>query len=339
MVAKKVVLFVDDEPNILSGLKRMLHTLRKELEMNFVGSGKEALEFLRHNHVDVIVSDMRMPVMDGATLLKKVQESYPHVMRIVLSGHADITAIFETVGVAHQFLAKPTSAEILKETVLRACSLQDLLSNPSLVETITKIGDLPSLPSVYSELQNQLKDADCPIEDIAGIIEKDMAMSAKVLQLVNSAFFGLFTKVESPARAVKLLGLDTIKGLVLSVGIFSELTQGKVLNLTSSLWDHSIQVAAYARHICYLEKTNEDCTNNTFIAGLLHDVGKLLFLVTDGMDYGEILRDAKESNKSVYYIERQHLHSDHSEAGGYLTGLWGSSRGRHRGHCLSSQNQ
>lgn len=320
---KKIILFVDDEPNILSGLKRMLRILRKEMDLNFVGSGKEALEFLEKNHVDVVVSDMRMPSMDGATLLKEVRKRHPEVIRMILSGHAEQSAIVETVGVAHQFLAKPTSAEDLKEVLQRACGLQDLLANTSLKTAIAKIGKLPSLPQVYADLQATLKDPDCSVEDVGKIIEKDMAMSAKVLQLVNSAFFGLFTNVNSPVRAVSLLGLDTIKSLVLSVGVFREMKfSSRQLKAVNQVWSHCLAVAVFSKRICELEG-REELADNIFVAGLMHDIGKLLFLISSDIDYAGIIDQAREEKVEIVEVEDRILSSTHAEAGGYLTGLWG----------------
>ena len=219
---KTTVLFVDDDLNILSGLKRMLRVMREQMDFHFAESGREALEMLAGQRINVIVSDMRMPGMDGAALLTAVQERYPHVIRIMLTGHADEEAIFRTVGVVHQFLAKPADPDALKAVLLRACALQKLMKNEQLKRLVTRLGKLPSLPAVYAELQRKIVDPNCAIGDVAAIIEKDIGMSAKVLQLVNSAFFGLYKSIDSPLRAVNLLGLDTIKTLVLGVRVFEE---------------------------------------------------------------------------------------------------------------------
>ena len=321
----KSILFVDDEPNILSGLKRMLRGLRKEVDLNFVNSAAEALEFLAQNNVDVIVSDMRMPGMDGATLLKRVQKQYPQVMRMILSGHADQSAIFETVGVAHQFLAKPTSAETLKEVLARACRLQGIFTDQSLKTLVTKFGSLPSLPSVYAELEQKLKNPECSVDDVAAVIEKDMAMSVKVLQLVNSSFFGLYRSVESPARAVSLLGIDTVKALVLNVGIFSELTEESQQSIQDIelLWNHSLGVASFAKHIIEIEGGSKECIAHTFIAGLLHDIGKLLFMVKSAREYQQMHELASRQAMLSFQAEQEVWHTDHSKVGGYLLGLWG----------------
>ena len=323
---KRTILFVDDEPNILSGLRRMLRSLRNEMDLHFVGSGKGALEFMASHNVDVIVSDLRMPGMDGTTLLKHVQKRFPHVMRMILSGHADQVAILETVGVAHQFLAKPTSAETIRKILIRTCNLQDVFTNENMKKLITGIGKLPSLPSVYAELQAKLKNPNCSVDEVATIIEKDMAMSAKILQLVNSAFFGFFNSVESPARAVNLLGLDTIKALVLDIGAFTEIceTCSTAIKI-EELWQHSLGVAVYAKHIAQMEGQDQASCNNAFIAGLLHDIGKLLFHVNAIVSYDKVNEIAVAVPAKCHITDRDMLIMDHAEIGSYLLGLWGLS--------------
>ena len=219
---KKRIIFVDDEPNLLKGLSRMLRPLREEWEMLFVGSGSDALAALEKDAFDVVVSDMRMPGMDGAQLLAEVAQRYPQIVRIVLSGHMDKEMIYRSVGRAHQYLAKPCDAARLKSTVARACTIRDSLADKFLKELVAGMKSLPSLPSLYIELVEYLQSPEASIQTVGKIIARDVGMTAKILQLVNSAFFGLSRKVGSPSQAVSLLGLDTIRALVLSVQAFSQ---------------------------------------------------------------------------------------------------------------------
>jgi len=321
---KTAALFVDDEPNILSGLKRMLRVMRDELDFHFAEGGRDALEILANNHIDIIVSDMRMPGMDGAALLAAVQESYPHVIRIMLTGQADEQSMLRTVGVVHQLLAKPVNPDVLKQVLLRACALRDVMKNGQLKSLVSSLGQLPSLPSVYAELQKQLQDPECAIGDVATIIEKDMAMSAKVLQLVNSAFFGMYKNVYSPVHAVNLLGLDTVKALVLGVGVFSELkTAPSKIFSVGALWNHSMMTAALAKKIALAETNDKFFIDTVFIAGIMHDVGKLLLFSSLQNSYLTAVAMAREQDLSLCQAEQNVFHSDHGDVGGYLMGLWG----------------
>ncbi len=323
-MTKKSILFVDDEPNILSGLKRMFRSLCQDKDLYFVESGQEALDLMAEHPVDVIVSDMRMPGMDGATLLALVQERFPHAIRIMLTGQADEESILRTVGVVHQFITKPSDSGTLSKILERACVLQDLMKNEQLKSLVSSLGKLPSLPTVYAQLQRKLKEPECSLNDIAAIIEQDLAMSTKILQLVNSSFFGFFKNIDSPARAVNLLGLDTVKALVLSVGIFSELKpEATEFSPVQCLWEHSVTVAAFAKKITETETNSKDLAEKAFLSGFLHDIGKLLLFSSIQDKYTNTFKLAQEQKMPLYQAEQQTLNATHGDVGGYLLGLWG----------------
>ncbi len=324
MSNKKKILFVDDEPNILAGLKRMLRSMRSEMEFFFAENSGQALQCLAEQAIDIVVADMRMSGMDGASLLAAIQKQYPQAVRIMLTGHADDESVLRTVGVAHRFLTKPIDAATLKETLHRSGVLQDMLDNRGLKSLVAGLGSLPSLPETYARLEKQLHQPDCALADIARIIEQDPAMSAKILQLVNSAFFGLYTNVESPVRAVNLLGLDTIKALVLGLGIFSELPvkSGRLFSV-AELWRHSMTCATFAKAIAAQESKDNTLIEQTFISGLLHDVGKLLLFAKKHQDYEQAIDRALEDGRPIQEVERDLFGACHGDVGAYLIGLWG----------------
>ncbi|WP_028317305.1 response regulator [Desulfobulbus elongatus] len=323
-MTKKSILFVDDEPNILAGLKRTFRSMRNDKDLHFVESGQEALDFMADHPVDVIVSDMRMPGMDGATLLTTIQRQYPHVIRIMLTGQADEESILRTVDVVHQFITKPSDPETLKQVLERACALQNLMQNEHLQALAASIGSLPSLPPLYARLCRKLKEPDSPLSEIGKIIEQDLGMSAKILQLVNSSFFGFFKNIDSPSRAVNLLGLDTVKALVLSVGVFSELNPMAAKSFSAAaLWRHSVAVAAYAKRIAVEETGCKELIEQAFIAGFMHDVGKLLLFSTVRDKYIEATELAQIEQVAHCQAEYQIFSATHGDVGGYLLGLWG----------------
>lgn len=321
---KKRILFVDDEPRVLEGLQRMLRSMRQEWEMHFTGSGQEALEYLSKEPVDVIVSDMRMPGMDGAQLLIEVRKRYPQIARIVLSGHSEEEAILKSVRPAHQYLAKPCDAETLKSVVMSACALRDLLAKESIKRIVSSMDSIPSLPSLYAEITEELHSPNASIQKVGQIVSKDMGMTAKILQLVNSAFFGLRRHVSSPAQAVSLLGLDTIKALVLSVHIFTQFDSQKATVLSlERLWRHGFLTGILAKAIAREEKLKQILVDDSFMAGLLHDLGKPILAINFPEQYREIQRVAKEKNLSLSEAESGIMCATHSEMGAYLAGLWG----------------
>lgn len=215
----KRILFVDDEPRLLEGLQRMFRPHRKQWDMLFATSGEQALAILETNPCDVIVTDMRMPGMDGATLLEQVQERYPSLARIVLSGHVEMEAALRAAPVAHQFLSKPCDPETLRETIERVCDCRARLSDEGIRRVIGAVGKLPSMPATCTSLLAALQDPETDLARVTRLIEDDVGIAAKVLQLVSSAFFGRRNEVRSVRDAVNYLGLETLKQLVLSVQI------------------------------------------------------------------------------------------------------------------------
>ena len=321
---KKHILFVDDDPHLLQGLRRMLRPMRQEWQMNFAASGSEALALLAHTPCDVVISDMRMPGMDGAQLLQEVRHHYPDTARIILSGHSDRTMILRSVGPTHQFLAKPCDAETLKATVARACSLRELLADTILTGLVAGIDSLPSLPSLYEEIIKAVQAPDGSLEHIGKIIECDMGMTAKMMQLTHSAFFGLPRQVSSPVAAVDLLGFDTVQTLVLSAHVFANFDQSMLQGLhLDTLWHHSMAVAVCAKAIAQAEGCDVTTLEDTFTAGLLHDVGKLVLAAHLPDSYGHAQELALNAGLEMWQAEHAILGASHAEVGAYLLGLWG----------------
>ena len=320
---KRRILFVDDEPMVLNGLQRTLRKMRRDWDMTFVGSGREALDVLGKKPMDVIVSDLRMPEMDGGRLLADVKKQHPQVVRIILSGQLDQEMTLKSVQLAHQSLSKPCDAEVLKHTLAKLFALRDFLSDDSIKSIISQIESLPSMPSIYTEIVSEMQSDDPAIKKVGEIISKDISMTAKILQMVNSAFFGLFQKIKSPEQAVMMLGMETIKALVLSVKIFSEFNQNNFswFNI-DALFDHSLAVSVYAKTIIKNENPDQGLINNSMMAGLLHDLGKLILATNFEKSYRQVLAEAQGTGKNPLDLEYEAFGTSHAEIGAYLMGLW-----------------
>ena len=318
------LLFVDDEPRVLQALQRQLHGMRNEWQINFIEGGKKALEFMATNPVDVIVTDMMMPGLDGAELLTEVMKRHPAVIRIVLSGHTDREAILRLVGPAHQYLGKPCNTDELRSAIARAFTTRDLLANEQLKQLATSTKSLPALPTLYLQLMEELKKEDSSVERISEIISKDLGMTSKILQLVNSAFFGLPQRVADIQEAVVYLGIATIRALVLSIQVFTQFDEKKIKGFSiEALSDHCWMTGSLARTIAKLEHCDVKVEDQCFLAGLLHDIGQLVLAAGMPDEYARVLETARAHEKSIWEIELAQFNATHAEVGGYLLGLWG----------------
>jgi putative nucleotidyltransferase with HDIG domain len=318
------VLFVDDEPNVLSGLRRILRGQRNEWDMAFAEGGEPALDAMDESPSDVVVSDMKMPGMDGAELLSKIREKYPATIRIALSGETDNHMIYRCVQHAHQYLAKPCDANALVSAVQRAFKLRALVHDKKLEAVVADMTALPSMPEQYEQIMQEVQSDDPSLQKVGEIIETDVAMSAKILQLVNSAFFGLARHLSSPAEAAMYLGVDVLKSLVLTTGVFSQFDDDTVDAATvKRTWDHSTEVGALAKAIASIESDQSLIVDYSLMGGLMTDIGKLVFATNFPEKFAEISsRTATESHRD-FEIEEEVIGHSHCDVGAYLVGLWG----------------
>lgn len=323
MNEKMNILFVDDEPNIINGLKRMLHTLRNEWNMYFVESGAAALEVIKNQMINIIVTDMKMPQMDGAQLLSIVKEKYPGIIRIILSGYSEKEFIMKTTSSAHQFLAKPCKVETLTATINRLINLKKLVMSDELQKKIISLSNLPSLPVLYNELDKELHSQNVSIKRVSDIISQDIPMTAKILQMANSSFFGLPQKINDPVQAVNFLGMDTIKSLVLFHHLFSVFEHENAIQpFIEEIWNHSLRVAVGAKKLMAMKNSDNYLIEQTFAAGLLHDIGKLILIQLPAYKQ-KLIEIGQSSSKELRVCEQNIFGADHALIGGYLLGLWG----------------
>jgi putative nucleotidyltransferase with HDIG domain len=317
----KRILFVDDEPKILEALQRMLRPQRNEWEMAFAPGGEAALAMLEAESFDVIVSDMRMPGVDGAALLETVREKYPGMLRVILSGYTELEASFRAVPVAHQFLLKPCDPDALRIAIERATSLLQALNSKMLTGLVGSLQDLPSVPRAFAELRDALSDPETSLERVVKIVEQDVAICAKVLQLVNSAFFGVTREVSDIRTAVSYLGISILQNLVLSLEAFRCFQPNKSIPGFSleQFHEHSQLAAKIAAAAPGKSKAGGVAVG----AALLHDIGKLVIAERAPQPFARAIRGAQEEKRPLYAVEEQLIGVSHAEVGAYLLSLWG----------------
>ena len=318
---KRRVLFVDPEPNMQRALQRIFHSMHDRWSMSFADSGHRAIDLLAAQPIDIVVCDLCLPDMAGIELLSRVKADHPQTVRIIFSGDTRLETSMQSVRLAHQYIAKPVDTKRIVAIIQRACLLKDLLDDDGLCRRIAGMETLPVLPSLYNQIVSALTDPQGSVETTGAIIARDIAMTAKILQLVNSAFFGLARDVTSPSEAVVYLGMDIIRALVLTIGIFNQFDGSSASKaLLEDLYTHSMQTGILARDVALDANLSRRQVDDAFTAGLLHDLGKLMIASNDS--WRAPLQTRRSSDVEAGLAQTRHL-NEHGPIGGYLIGLWG----------------
>lgn len=315
-MGEKVVLFIDDEMNILKSLRRLFR--REDYKTEFFSSGEEALIFLNENHCDLIISDIRMPVMDGFELLSEVKRLYPSITRVALSGYTDQRLIFKLIdqNIAKVFLFKPWDSLEIRQGVKGLLEFNEVLKDKDLLLLINNIDVLPSLPSLYLKINAMIRE-ERDISEIASVVQKDQSTTLKILRLANSAFFG--RKTGDVYEAVMSIGLNNLKNIILGSAIYSG--PQKVKSLLEDTWNDAI-VTNRILHVLYSKFLDKKLPSVYGSVGLLIDVGKVIFYLHKFDIYQEILKLSAENKKPIHYFEKELFKVSHQELSGYLLNWW-----------------
>jgi len=295
------LLFVDDESRVLQGIRRMLFAQGVQWETAFAGGGPEALQLLEAKPFDAIVTDMRMAPMDGGELLKRVRETWPSMLRVVLSGHTEAAAAIRALHLAHQLLSKPCDADVLVETVRSGVAVQSLLAAPVMRAIVSRLTTLPAEPKVHAEITLALRDSHCDARRIATILGHDPGLSAKVLQVANSAYFTASRVANDIQAAVARIGLSNVNDVVLATEVYDPAVHGRSVE---NLRDRALRASRLAARIA----ADRPDASVAATAALLTDVGYLVPEVA--------LADIAEMPGLL-------SHRAHAEIGAYLLALWG----------------
>jgi HD-like signal output (HDOD) protein len=287
-------------------------------------NAEEALQLLERSFYDVVASDWIMPGMDGAALMREVKRLYPRSSRIIISVVGDQEKVARSLGDTHQFISKPFEVDALKSVLTRICGLDTYLRDQNLRTLVGRLGSLPSFPTLYGEIMKELASPNSSIERVAAIVTKDPAMTAKMLQIVNSAIIGLAHRVSNPFEAVEYLGLGMVRSLALTAHVFSCFERTEVSgSFVNQLWNHSIRTGMLAQRIMQLEQAGRSDCEDAYVAGMLHDVGKLMLASGLPKEFGRALAVAIQRNVTLYDAELEVCGATHAGAAAYLLGLWG----------------
>ncbi len=317
----KRILFVDDEFCVLDGIRRKLEPERARWEMQFELSADSALEQCRLQSFDLVIADMRMPGVDGANLLARIRDLHPEIARVIMTTSVDAPLASRAASDVYRVLSKPLNREELIATIERIFTLQNLLCTSEIRRNIGHIGTLPSLSSTYNALNDAVRDPDVSLSRVASIIEKDVAMSAKILQLVNSGLFGLAQMISTVNTAVSYLGIETIKNLALASETFRVFVPDPCIPRTflEMMHRHAQRTAVIVAGLPLSIKDRDAA----IVAALLHDIGQLVLASRMPLPFTSALTLSKERNCAPFEAEELLLGISHAELGAYLLGVWG----------------
>ncbi len=308
------IVFVDDEPIILKALSRMLY-VHDEWEVLTATTGEAALAHLDAGPVDVIVSDMQMPDMDGVTLLTQVMKKHPRVVRLILSGESELARARNVIPVAHQFLAKPCSGQDLLEVLRGLGGLRALIGQRALQESVGRLGSLPSRPEVYLELTRALEDPEVSIDSLVGIVQRDANITGRILQLANSSFLGAHQRTSSLQQAVSFIGFRMLRDLVMTCEVFRSVGADE----NAAMEEARVRDGARIAQIIAGRQSDDSLVT----AALLRDVGSLIVRRTETTSAHDAVRARIEGGLTQVAAEREIYGYTHAEIGAYLLAVWG----------------
>lgn len=316
---KPHIVFVDDEPMALAALGNRLRKFRGKWETSFCTSGDEALKRMAALGPTIVVADLGMPTMDGNELLRRVQREHPRAIRIALSGQVATDAATRALAVAHQYLSKPCDVDQIVEVVERRQRLESLFGNPEVVSLVAASPTLPPAPRTYAKLTSLLAVARWSLDEVVEVVEADAVLTAKLIQVAASPFFGFRRPIASVREAVRVLGVTMVQRLALGLEATHDFPPipFDVLDVEAHA-RHSSAVAARTAELAPKEQAMD-----AYVAGLVHDLGRLVLAITLPDVLREVQRGAPGDEAAQLDLERVRLGFGHPELGAALLSLWG----------------
>lgn len=328
LTRKTRIMFVDDDPLVVRGLARNMSTMGAKMDILVRTSAAEALKTLEKELVDVLITDLYMPGIDGTALLNEVRTRYPTVFRFVLSGEAKPEAMLQASRLAHQFLSKPCETTLLHQTIVETLERLSTIRNPEVAKTISHLEGVPSRQALLAEFLRLLNDNSVPLDSIATSLKKDPGLSTRLLKVANSPYFGHSGSVETLDDAIGLLGMDMIVSMAATHKLFAVTPPPASSNLNlDALWEHCVYVSSLVRQLGYKLKVPQAILREAGTAALLHDIGKLVLAYANPSGLAAAGTRAQADHMPGWQAEYFIFGNHHAEIGGCLLKLWGLPAG------------
>ncbi|WP_432735454.1 HDOD domain-containing protein [Maridesulfovibrio sp. FT414] len=323
MGKSKNILFIDENAEQLQLLSKQLTPLQKRWNICFASNADEASDHILTRPFDIVITDIRMTGFEEGALLQLIKAQQPGALRFITSEDVSAENFIDYVSFAHQFITKPYNPSELLGKIKKCLRLKNIFLNERAAKAIAAIEELPTLPDLYFRLENELRKEDVSISAVGSIISEDMSMTAGILKIVNSPFFGLFSKINNPEQAVTMLGLDALKGIVVGMYLFNASASKNIDFSIAALSRHCQYTGLLARSIAKAENAGSEQVEHAFLAGFLHDIGKLVLATAYTEEYRMILGVVREDNIPIQDAEKDILGFTHAEVGAYLLAIWG----------------
>jgi HD-like signal output (HDOD) protein len=315
------ILFVDDDARLVDTLRLRLQGSRRGWDVVLATSAEDAFRQLDRDTPDVVVSGLQLPASDGLQFLRAVAERWPHAVRIALSSTEDPRDGIRLLPLTHQHLARNSPLQQIEQVIERCLKLQDVLSQPALRGLIGRIRQLPAQPRVFARLQVVMANESVSSREVGRIITSDAVITAKVLQIANSAFFRRARRITNIEQAVLYLGFSGVRNLVLCAEVFAR-WPGKLAHAPLDLellQLHVQRVAAVASALMAGTRWSDD----SILAALLHDIGYWVLIQECPAELEQAIELAIAEGIPMHAAETRVLGASHAEVGAYLLGLWG----------------
>ncbi len=307
-----------------SSLAQSLSSVMRGREIVSISSSAELEKLVSSDELSVVITATDAPDGLGIRQFEELSKSYPEIVRLLIAHDELERKPNYAPGAINRIFRAGVSEFDVAKSIENSERLRSLLKEEGLTRRIASIRSLPALPKVYQQLREELQKDEASAHKIAELIKSDVGITVKVLQIVNSAFFGLKTRIESPLQAVGMLGLDTVQNLVLTAGVFAEFKDPGIPGLSlERIYHDCLEVGARTKHLTSVLGLERRDGDDAIMAGMLHAVGQVILMTEFADELRQVPTQSVSNDLEALQAQAKLLGVTHAEIGAYLLSTWG----------------